>query len=144
MPFATTFVFWSSLVKAIGMAGGPEEQGRCFGIYFASNAVFATIISTANMFAYTTFSANDSLPSGFCGVTLNVAVFIAIAIMAILIFFRETKVPSNKAALNSNDSNVASASPNHNELHDSSGDNPSLNDGFKLSDVRLVLKNKNV
>lgn len=81
MPFATTFVFWNSLVKAIGMAGDDNEQGRCFGIYFAANAIFGTIISSTNMFAYTQM--------GFKGVTFSVAAFVLIAMLAILILFKE-------------------------------------------------------
>lgn len=106
MPFASTFVFWNSLVKAIEMAGSKEEQGRCFGIYFAANAVFGTIISSTNMFAYTQM--------GFTGVTLSVAFFFLIAIIAIAIFFKEKNLTQKNDSV------------------------------FVLSDIKLVLKNKTV
>ena len=94
MPLATAFVFWSSLVKAISLAGGKDEQGRCFGIYFAANAVFGTIISSSNMFMYIQFSEYDN---GIMGVTISVAFFVAVAMFAIAILFNDKnqQVPKN-------------------------------------------------
>ena len=41
----TAFVFWTSLMKAIGMAGDSEEQARLYGIYYAGTAIgIASII----------------------------------------------------------------------------------------------------
>lgn len=113
MPIATTFVFWSSLVKAISLAGGAKDQGRCFGIYFAANAVFGTIISSTNMFMFTKFT--DEFDNGLLGVTISVAFFVLVAILAIALFL--------------NEKNIAI---------------PKSESSFKMADVALVLKNGTV
>lgn len=112
MPIATAFVFWSSLVKAISLAGGKDDQGRCFGIYFAANAVFGTIISSSNMFMYTQFSDDGR---GIMGVTISVAFFVGVAMLAIAVLFKEKnlKMPEN-------------------------------NESYKLEDIKLVVKNGTV
>ena len=112
MPIATTFVFWSSLVKAIQLTGGAEDQGRCFGIYFAANAVFGTIISSTNMFMFTQFSGDGK---GLMGVTISVAFFIAVAMLAIVLLFKEKNLQM-----------------------------PKSEESFKLADIKLVLKNGTV
>lgn len=112
MPLATTFVFWSSLVKAISLAGGSDDQGRCFGIYFAANAIFGTIISSSNMFMFTQFSENGK---GLVGVTISVAFFVAVAMLAIALLFKEKNLNISKSQ-----------------------------ESFKLSDIKMVVKNSTV
>ena len=86
MPLATTFVFWSSLVKAIQLAGGEDDQGRCFGIYYAANSIFGTLIYSSNMFMYTQFSGEGK---GIMGVTISCAFFVGVAMLAITLLFKE-------------------------------------------------------
>lgn len=112
MPLATTFVFWSSLVKAVQLSGGEDDQGRCFGVYFASNSIFSAIISSSNMFAFTKFSEDGR---GMVGVTISVAFFVAVAMLAITVLFKEKNLNMPKST-----------------------------DSFKMEDIKLVFKNRMV
>jgi len=49
----TAFVFWTSLLKAISMAGSSEEQGRLYGIYYAGNGITAAIVNSLALEAFT-------------------------------------------------------------------------------------------
>ena len=112
MPLATTFVFWSSLVKAISLTGGEDDQGRCFGVYFAANAIFSMIVSSSNMFMYTQFSGEGN---GIMGVTISVAFFIGVAMLAIGLLFSEKNLRM-----------------------------PKSNESYKKADIMAVLKNGTV
>ena len=112
MPIATTFVFWSSLVKAIRLTGGEDDQGRCFGIYFAANAIFSMVVSSSNMFMYTKFSGEGN---GIMGVTISVAFFIGVAMLAITILFKEKNLQM-----------------------------PKSDESYKREDIKAVLKNGTV
>lgn len=112
MPIATTFVFWSSLVKAIRLTGGEDDQGRCFGIYFAANAIFSMVVSSSNMFMYTQFSGEGN---GIMGVTISVAFFIGVAMLAITILFKEKNLQM-----------------------------PKSDESYKREDIKAVLKNGTV
>ena len=112
MPLATTFVFWSSLVKAIRLTGGEDDQGRCFGIYFAANAIFGMVVSSLNMFMYTQFSGDGK---GIMGVSISVAFFVGVAMIAITLLFKEKNLNM-----------------------------PKSDESFALADIKAVMKNGTV
>ncbi|GEM75751.1 MFS transporter [Vibrio sagamiensis] len=43
---STAFVFWTSLLKAISMAGNRDEQARLFGVYYAGSGLAGALINT--------------------------------------------------------------------------------------------------
>lgn len=115
MPIFSTFVFWSSLVKAINLCGDDNEKGRCFGIYQASNAICGTLINTVCISSYASVN-NSSL--GMAISTVVVSGFFFISFILCFIFVKE-----DSSLKNNNKTNA---------------------DKFKISDVKFVLKNKNV
>ena len=46
--FASGFVFWTAILKAIRIIGTEEEQGTMNGIYYAANGTPAAIIAAVN------------------------------------------------------------------------------------------------
>ncbi|MFW5488858.1 MAG: MFS transporter [Desulfovibrio sp.] len=87
----TAFVFWTSLMKAIGMAGDSDEQARLYGLYYAGNGIAAAIINSLALKAFT------------WGSTPRESLFYAVAIMSasmvlsgvlILMFLKEGKTES--------------------------------------------------
>ncbi len=49
---STAFVFWSALLKAVGMTGGQEEQGFLYGLYYAGNGIAGAIMNSLALKAY--------------------------------------------------------------------------------------------
>lgn len=87
----TAFVFWTSLMKAIGMAGDSDEQARLYGLYYAGNGIAAAIINSLALKAFT------------WGSTPRQSLFYAVAVMSasmvvsgalILMFLKEGKTES--------------------------------------------------
>ena len=70
----TAFVFWTSLLKAIGMAGDSDEQARLYGLYYAGNGIAAAIINSLALKAFT------------FGSTPRQSLFLAVAVMSACIF----------------------------------------------------------
>ncbi|PID75869.1 MAG: MFS transporter [Deltaproteobacteria bacterium] len=78
----TAFVFWTSLLKAIGMAGDSEEQGRLYGIYYAGNGITGAIVNSLALKAFSMGSSpRESL---FLAVTV---MCVGITIAGILVYF---------------------------------------------------------
>lgn len=49
---STAFVFWSSLLKAVGMTGGQEEQGFLYGLYYAGNGITGALMNSIALWAF--------------------------------------------------------------------------------------------
>ncbi|WP_147820153.1 MFS transporter [Salidesulfovibrio onnuriiensis] len=49
----TAFVFWTSLLKAIGMAGDQDEQARLYGLYYAGNGITGAVVNSLALQAFT-------------------------------------------------------------------------------------------
>ncbi|WP_176360017.1 MFS transporter [Desulfosediminicola ganghwensis] len=81
----TAFVFWTSLIKAIGMAGNRNEQARLYGIYYAGNGVTAAIVNSIALKAFT--FGQDPKQSLFYAV---VAMSICILLSAVMVMFLVT------------------------------------------------------
>ncbi len=84
----TAFVFWTSLLKAVGMAGGPEEQARLYGIYYAGNGISGAIV---NALALKAFSLYDDPHTGLAVAVIIMSASIFIAAVLVFIFVQEGK-----------------------------------------------------
>lgn len=81
--FASAFVFWTAILKAIRMIGTDEEQGTMYGIYYASNGTTAAIIAVINLWAYNVGGGDANMKGGFFTALISMAVFTAIAMLGI-------------------------------------------------------------
>lgn len=52
MAISTAFVFWSALLKAVGMTGGQEEQGFLYGLYYAGNGITGACMNALALWAF--------------------------------------------------------------------------------------------
>lgn len=88
----TAFVFWTSLLKAIGMAGDSSEQARLYGIYYAGNGITAAIVNALALKAFSLGSTpHDSL---FNAVAVMSVAILASAIL-VFVFTKEGKAESS-------------------------------------------------
>ncbi|OIN98385.1 MAG: hypothetical protein AUJ49_13410 [Desulfovibrionaceae bacterium CG1_02_65_16] len=85
----TAFVFWTSLIKAISLAGDSSEQARLYGLYYAGNGIAGAVINSLALKAFT------------LGSTPRQSLFYAVAVMStgilisailVLCFVKEGKV----------------------------------------------------
>ena len=42
--YVYNFVFWAAITKAVGQVGTAEEQGMCYGIYYAASGIISAIL----------------------------------------------------------------------------------------------------
>ena len=63
--FASAFVFWTAILKAIRMIGTEEEQGRMYGIYYAANGTTAAVVAAVNLWAYNLGGGDANMQNGF-------------------------------------------------------------------------------
>jgi len=78
----TAFVFWTALMKAVGMAGTREEQARMYGLYYAGNGICGAIANSLALQAFT--YGSDPRQSLFFAVAV---MSICIALSAVFVFF---------------------------------------------------------
>lgn len=52
LAISTAFVFWSSLLKAVGMTGSSEEQGFLYGLYYAGNGIIGATMNSLALWAF--------------------------------------------------------------------------------------------
>lgn len=83
--FASAFVFWTAILKAIRMIGTEEEQGRMYGIYYAANGTTAAVVAAVNLWAYNLGGGDANMQNGFFFALISMAVFTAVAIVGILL-----------------------------------------------------------
>ena len=86
MAFASGFVFWTALLKAIRIIGTEEEQGTMYGIYYAANGTTAAIIAAVNLWAYNAGGGDANMKSGFFWAVVSMAVFTLLATILVAIF----------------------------------------------------------
>ncbi|MEG0051436.1 MAG: MFS transporter [Terrisporobacter sp.] len=84
----TAFVFWTSLMKAIGQIGGEEEQGRMYGIYYAGNGLTQAI---CNSIALTVFSKFDNPQVGLKMAVFTMAAANIFSAVMVYFFIEDTK-----------------------------------------------------
>ncbi len=83
--FASAFVFWTAILKAIRMIGTDEEQGTMYGIYYAANGTTAAIIAVINLWAYNFGGGDANMKGGFFAALISMAVFTLIAMIGIFL-----------------------------------------------------------
>lgn len=81
--FASAFVFWTAILKAIRMIGTDEEQGTMYGIYYAANGTTAALIAVINLWAYNFGGGDANMKGGFFAALISMAVFTLIAMIGI-------------------------------------------------------------
>ncbi len=89
----TAFVFWTALMKAIGMAGDSQEQARLYGIYYAGNGIAAAIINSISLKA---FSMGSSPRESLFYAVAVMSVSIFISGLLVLFFLKDGKVESRE------------------------------------------------
>lgn len=117
MAFASGFVFWTAILKAIRLIGSEEEQGTMYGIYYAANGTTAAIIAAVNLWAYNAGGGDANMKMGFFWAVISMAVFTLLAVILVSIFLD-----------GNSDKDVSTAEE----------------DKFHFSDVATVLKNSSV
>lgn len=93
LALSTAFVFWSSLMKAVGMAGSREEQARLYGLYYAGNGICGAITNFLALKAFTLGS--DPRQSLFYAVMVMSACIAASGVF-VLFTLKGGKVDSSK------------------------------------------------
>lgn len=89
----TAFVFWTALIKAIGMAGDSNEQARLYGIYYAGNGIAAAVINSISLKAFSMGSTpRESL--FYAVAVMSVSIFISG--LLVLVFLKEGKAESRE------------------------------------------------
>lgn len=53
LAISTAFVFWASLMKAIGLVGDSDEQARLYGLYYAGNGITGAVVNSLALEAFT-------------------------------------------------------------------------------------------
>lgn len=84
--FASGFVFWTAILKAIRIIGTEEEQGTMYGIYYAANGTTAAIVAAVNLWAYNAGGGDSNMKSGFFWAVVSMAAFTLLATILIAIF----------------------------------------------------------
>ncbi|CAH2213798.1 MFS transporter [Tepidibacter aestuarii] len=85
---STGFVFWSSLMKAIGLIGDDDEKGRMYGIYYAGNGIVGAVVNSLALWTFARFS--DPVTGMRMAIFVMAGATIVSAIM-VGIFFDEKK-----------------------------------------------------
>ena len=94
LALSTAFVFWTSLLKAIGMTGDKNEQARLYGLYYAGNGIVGALV---NAFALKAFTWGDTPRESLFFAVVAMSACIALAGVAILFFVKDGKVKSDSA-----------------------------------------------
>lgn len=47
----TNFAFWCAITKAVGMTGNKDQQGFCYGFYYASSGIISAILNAICLYA---------------------------------------------------------------------------------------------
>lgn len=88
MGITTGFAFWPAVLKAVRIVGGKDNQSKSYGIFEASQGLFATI---GNMIALAVFAKFIDANFGFKVAFMSMAVFDALAAAAVFFFYKDQK-----------------------------------------------------
>jgi len=88
----TNFVFWCAITKGVGMIGTEENQGTCYGIYYASSGIISAILNAICLWA-SGFGSDET--KAFIIAMWVMAVGTLIAFFLLLVFFKEKEVKSD-------------------------------------------------
>ena len=90
LSFSTAFVFWSALMKAVGLVGDEDQQGFLYGLYYAFNGLSAAIGGAIALAAYN--SAGDDLVAAFSRAVNTEGVIVIVVAIAVWFFLDESKM----------------------------------------------------
>ncbi|OPJ58022.1 MFS transporter [Clostridium oryzae] len=82
----TNFVFWCAITKAVGMVGSVEQQGICYGIYYASSGIISAILNAVCLWA-SSFSKKPA--QSFIIAIWVMAIGTLLAALLVILFFKE-------------------------------------------------------
>ncbi len=85
LALSTTFVFWSSALKAVRILGG-DEQEKTYGYYYAMQGILSIVIQSAMLFVYNQFA--DTVTG------LRIVLFINAAMNAVSAIFCQIYLPN--------------------------------------------------
>ncbi|WP_339388601.1 MFS transporter [Vibrio caribbeanicus] len=83
----TTFVFWTSLIKAISLVGEEDEQARLYGLYYAGNGLAGTVI---NVLALKISTLTEDPTQGFIYSLATLCCFCLFCGILVLLVIRDT------------------------------------------------------
>ncbi len=92
--FTTNFVFWCGITKAVGMVGSEEQQGTCYGIYYAASGIFSAILNAVCLWAA---GFSDDATTSFVIAMWVMAGCTLLTAVLILIFFKERETGALKS-----------------------------------------------
>lgn len=95
--FTTGFAFWPAVLKGVRIVGGENNQSKAYGIFEASQGLFATI---GNMAALAIFMKFVDGVFGFRVAFLSMGVYGILAAVAVFFFFKETEEEKTQAEEN--------------------------------------------
>lgn len=100
LAFSSGFVFWSALLKVIRMSGDEDEQGRLYGIYYASNGITAAVVNFISLWVFSLFPDERT---GFFWAIIVMALFTGIVAVLLAILMKEDKELAKAKVLSEND-----------------------------------------
>lgn len=82
----TNFAFWCAITKAVGMIGSVEQQGICYGIYYAASGIISAILNAICL--YVSSFEKDPAKSFILAMWV-MAVGTFLAALLVVFFFKE-------------------------------------------------------
>lgn len=92
---STIFVFWAAITKAVGQVGTAEEQGMCYGIYYAASGIISAIL---NAVCLQVSRLSDDPSTSFSIAVWAMVAFTAVALILTMIFFKEKSITQTKSS----------------------------------------------
>jgi predicted MFS family arabinose efflux permease len=80
--------FWAALIKAVRMLGESSEQGRLYGLLEGGRGVAVTVVGFITL---AVFAKLGSATAGLSGVIVVFSVFLTLAGVLTIVFFKDTK-----------------------------------------------------
>ncbi len=90
----TIFVFWAAITKAVGQVGTAEEQGVCYGIYYAASGIISAIL---NAVCLQVGRISEDPATSFSIAVWVMTAFTAVALILTMIFFEERHISESKS-----------------------------------------------
>ena len=91
----TVFTFWAAMVKSINRLGGPEEQGRLFGLLEGGRGLVGTLVAFGSVAVFG--MAADSI-GGMKNAILYYSICMAVAGVLVLLLMENDKPPKGEQA----------------------------------------------
>lgn len=91
----TVFTFWAAMVKSINRLGGPEEQGRLFGLLEGGRGLVGTLVAFGSVAVFG--MAADSI-GGMKNAILYYSICMAVAGVLVFLLMENDKPPKGEQA----------------------------------------------